>query len=437
MLNLLLRVASQPLAIMPGYEIAFLSLLEMVRNQAQQEQDTQTDTQTQEHASVFIGTHDGQSKFNLTSDGVALVPVHGTLIDRAPWLGNRYGYTSYEGLEEQYRRLAADDEVRAVVLDIDSGGGMVSGIWDNVAALDQLKSVKPVYAVAANMACSAAYAIGCTAHQFYATRSSMVGSVGVLRQHWNVKKLLKKNGVETKFIHSGAKKVEGNPFDKLPSDVEAQWQASCDKSWQEFISHVSTYRPVSEQNVRDTQAGVFDGLEAVQNGFVDGVATIPQLLNQLKGKNMSNPSVPVIPGQPAVAPNAATVPVVQPQPAAQPAATAQPAVTDPQPVAEDPIARFNAVAFSEAGKRHPDVAQTLLASAATTQECLAVLESLPEPAAPAAQSPASFGDALAAQMQTAGNSAGITGEIAPQPGQAVQGGNNVTSLIEAMKQKCQ
>ena len=233
-------------------------------------------------ANAFVGQFDHQVQFSVTRNGTAIVPIHGTLIDRGAWMGNHCGNTSYEGLTEQFKRLANDDGIKRVILDINSGGGMVAGIWDIFPGLDALKDKKPVVAIAQNFAASAAYAIASAAHEVVITRAGHVGSVGVIAQHMSVEKMMERIGLDSTLITSGAKKAEGNPFEALPESVKADWQKRVKKSHKQFVAHVSKYRGLDTEAVRATEAGLFEGQEAVDAGFADYVMGFDELLEQFE-----------------------------------------------------------------------------------------------------------------------------------------------------------
>ena len=176
--------------------------------------------------SKFAGTVDQRSRFRVTDDGVAIVPVGGLLIDRGGWLGDLGGFaTSYEGLEEQIRRIEKDSAIKSVVLDIDSPGGMVAGIFDVCGLLTRLKKSRKVYALAANMADSAAYAIACVAHEVHVTRTGEVGSIGVIQYHQSYARALDASGIDTTIIFEGERKPDGNPFQQLSHGARSDMAA--------------------------------------------------------------------------------------------------------------------------------------------------------------------------------------------------------------------
>ena len=217
--------------------------------------------------SKFAGTVDQRSRFRVTDDGVAIVPVGGLLIDRGGWLGDLGGFaTSYEGLEEQIRRIEKDSAIKSVVLDIDSPGGMVAGIFDVCGLLTRLKKSRKVYALAANMADSAAYAIACVAHEVHVTRTGEVGSIGVIQYHQSYARALDASGIDTTIIFEGERKPDGNPFQQLSHGARSDMAADSADIYQQFVRHVAKARGLEEDRVRGTQARTYRGQKAVEAG---------------------------------------------------------------------------------------------------------------------------------------------------------------------------
>ena len=233
--------------------------------------------------SKFIGTFDQRSRFRVTDDGVAIVAIQGVLIDRGAFLGDVWGMmTSYEGLTEQIKRLADDSAISAVVLDIDSPGGMVAGLYDFGAVLAKLSKSKPVYALAANMAASAAYALACIADEVYVTRTGEAGSIGVIQIHQSYGRLLDTAGIDTTIICEPAPKANGNPFNDLSHGARAEMASGVSDAYQMFVDHVSKHRGLSADAVKATQARMFSGDQAVTAGLADGVKSIEDLLDHIR-----------------------------------------------------------------------------------------------------------------------------------------------------------
>jgi len=387
-------------------------------------------------ASKFIGKADSNNRMRVTDDGIALVSVAGLLIDRGEFLGDMYGlFTTYEGLSEQFRRLAKDDTIKSVVLDIDSGGGMVAGLFDVCADIGTLKKKKKVYAIAANMAASAAYAIGSTAHEIYATRSACLGSIGIIQYHQSYAEMLAAAGVETTIIQSGSHKSDGNPFQALSHSARAQMSAESDQAYQMFVSLVAKNRPLEEEAVRATEARCYYGSMAVDAKLADGVKSIDDLLAHIRqgkptkssptrsgrGSNAStggrmstdNNGTENRPDYDAVI-AASLASIAAARPAPQPAAVApapQSAASSPAPVdaAATERARIAAIVDSPEGKANAALAAHFaFKTGMSADDAIAALKAAGPAVAATATAP--MADALAQQMRNPANAGGVKPE---------------------------
>jgi len=215
--------------------------------------------------------------------GVAIIPVHGTLVRRGGWLNAMSGLTSYEGLLASFKEAMADSDVKAILLDIDSSGGEAGGVFDLVEELRRLsaKHNKPVWAHANEEAASAAYAIACAAEQIWVARTGDVGSIGVVCAHMDQSKYDEKQGLKWTFIYCGDHKIHGNPHQPLADEAQAKIQADSDALYEMFVKLVSDYRPMSAGAVRDTKADTYLGAQAVKIGLADKQGTFDEALKAL------------------------------------------------------------------------------------------------------------------------------------------------------------
>ncbi len=207
--------------------------------------------------------------------GVAVISVTGTLVRRGSFLGeNASGMTSYEGISAQVRAAAEDDTVRVIALEIDSFGGEAAGIFDLAADIRQAREAKPVYAFIADYALSAGYAIASQADHITVPPFGEAGSIGVVSMHVDYEQKLKQDGVSVTLIHSGAHKVDGNPFQKLPEGIRAEIQKENDAMRVAFAQLVEAGRRgrLSATAALKTEAGVYRGRAALDAGLVDEVA---------------------------------------------------------------------------------------------------------------------------------------------------------------------
>jgi signal peptide peptidase SppA len=215
--------------------------------------------------------------------GSAIIAVHGTLVNRGGWIGPFSGLTSYEGLRRQFRDAAADDDVKSVVLDVDSAGGQASGAFELASVVRELRASKSVIAVVNDMAASAAFAIASAATKIVITPSGGVGSIGVVLAHFDHSARLDKAGIRPTLVHAGARKIDANPFQPLPGGVQSNLQAEVDKFYGMFVETVSLNRPtLTPAVIRGTEAAMFIGQAAVDAGLADEIGDIEKALAELR-----------------------------------------------------------------------------------------------------------------------------------------------------------
>jgi signal peptide peptidase SppA len=217
-------------------------------------------------------------------EGIAILPVLGTLVRRSSYIGAASGLTSYHDIEAMAEQAFADGQVRAVLLEIDSSGGEAGGVFDLAQRLRQLAqtSGKPLWAIADEAALSAAYAIACAADRLWLTRTAEVGSIGVVAVHVDESVADAKAGLNYTFLHAGAHKVDGHPHAPLPAPVAADIQADIDQLHEQFISLVAGFRRLTVEAIRDTEARVYRGEAALQAGLADQIGTRSEALAALQ-----------------------------------------------------------------------------------------------------------------------------------------------------------
>ncbi|MEY7473542.1 S49 family peptidase [Enterobacter cloacae] len=203
------------------------------------------------------------------ANGIAVLPVSGTLVSKTRALQPYSGMTGYNGIIARLQQAISDPGVDGILLDMDTPGGMVSGAFDCADIIARMRDIKPIWALANDMNCSAGQLIASSASRRLVTQTARTGSIGVMMAHSNYGAALKTNGVEVTLIYSGDHKVDGNPYEKLPEDVRADFQTRIDATRQMFAEKVSAYTGMSVQDVLDTEAAVFSGQESMDNGLAD------------------------------------------------------------------------------------------------------------------------------------------------------------------------
>ena len=222
--------------------------------------------------------------------GVAVIPIHGTLVRRTVGLEAESGLTSYAGLAAQLDAAIGNPEVSAILLDIDSPGGESGGVFDLADRIHAASQIKPVWAVANDMAFSAAYALASAASRVFVSRTGGVGSIGVIAMHVDQSEKDAQDGVHYTAVFAGDRKNDLNPHEPISSEAHAFLKAEVNRIYGLFVETVARHRGIETSAVRDTEAGLFFGQAAVAMGLADAVGTFDDALAQLLASLSPNPT---------------------------------------------------------------------------------------------------------------------------------------------------
>jgi signal peptide peptidase SppA len=217
----------------------------------------------------------------LTQHGIMVIPVVGGLMHRGDSLDAASGSESYTNLSNLVVAGLEDPDCKGIMLDVDSPGGEAGGCFEFADMILEARAHKPVWGLANAQACSAAYAILASCTKAFATPSAHVGSIGVAWLHVDIGQALKEQGIVTTWLYAGAHKVDGNQFEKLSKEVKAEFQASIDATYQQFVEAVAKRRPMSAEAIRGTEARVYRAQEAADLKLIDGLSTYRGVLDAL------------------------------------------------------------------------------------------------------------------------------------------------------------
>lgn len=222
--------------------------------------------------------------------GVAVIPIHGTLVRRTVGLEAESGLTSYTGLAAQLDAAISNPAVSAILLDIDSPGGESGGVFDLADRIRAASQIKPVWAVANDMAFSAAYALASAASRVFVSRTGGVGSIGVIAMHVDQSEKDAQDGVHYTAVFAGDRKNDLNPHEPISGEAHAFLKAEVNRIYGLFVETVARHRGIEASAVRDTEAGLFFGPAAVAMGLADAIGTFDEALAQLLASLSPNPT---------------------------------------------------------------------------------------------------------------------------------------------------
>ncbi len=223
--------------------------------------------------------------------GIGVVSVRGPLTNRDSFWNRYFGVTSYADIRRALVAAASRSDIQGILLDIDSGGGAVSGVADTsdlIKAID--KDVKPVWAFADGTMASAAYWIGSSARKVFSSKTSLVGSIGVIVTHMEYSKALKEAGVGVTVMRAGEYKALVNSVEPLSDTAARQMQDQLNAAYGIFIEHVADARgtTVNLADQRMGQGREFFGEQAHAAGLVDGISTFDSVLGEFQKQTLDS-----------------------------------------------------------------------------------------------------------------------------------------------------
>lgn len=213
-------------------------------------------------------------------DGIAIIPIQGTISRRMNLFSMFSGGVSTELLLRDFRAALADPAVDAIICSVDSPGGAVGGLTIIADEIHAARGQKPIIAYAADMMASAAYWIGSAADYIIAEDTSVVGSIGVVTMHRDYSQYDAKQGVKRTYITAGKYKAIGNDAEPLSQDARATIEAELDYYYSLFVNAIARNRGVSAETVLTDMADgrCFIGTQALSAGLIDSIGTIDDAL---------------------------------------------------------------------------------------------------------------------------------------------------------------
>lgn len=222
------------------------------------------------------------SDFARVVDGVAVIPVYGLLLRKMNWF-----FWSYEEIMRDVALAQADRSVDAILLDIDSPGGLVAGCSDAARAIWN-SGPKPVESFVGGMGASAAYYIASAGSRITVGSGAVVGSVGTVIEYVDMEPLIEKMGA--RMVRVVAKQSPNKRLDPNSPEGQAEMQALVDAGCAEFVADVAAFRGISAAEVMDNfgQGLVFDGAAAIERGMADQRSTLSTIIAELAGRDAPN-----------------------------------------------------------------------------------------------------------------------------------------------------
>ena len=224
-----------------------------------------------ESLTIRFGDDDDMDDSLDIRNGVAVIPIRGVL-SASSWRASG----NYDTIGHLVSLADAEPAVRAIMLNIDSPGGVaigVAGLAEIVAMAD-----KPTLAFTGGIMASAAYYIAAASDRIISTRDAIVGSIGTVIHHLEFSGMLKKEGVSYTRISDPAGKGSGNMYEPLSPAARDEMDRMVKQLAGMFISDVSRYRHITAEQIRELDGGAFLGIAALTHDLIDEISTFQNAL---------------------------------------------------------------------------------------------------------------------------------------------------------------
>ena len=199
------------------------------------------------------------------------------LLPETPISGDKIGVVRIEGIiksSDRYvkllNRLEKNRSVKAIVLRVNSPGGVVGACQEIHDKVEEIAKKKPVVVSMGSVAASGGLYISVPATKIVANPGTITGSIGVILQVYNVKELADRLGIKVVTVKSGKFKDLLNPFKEVSKDDVKILQALINDSYMQFVEAVAKGRNLPIEKVKEIADGrVFTGRMAKEIGLVD------------------------------------------------------------------------------------------------------------------------------------------------------------------------
>jgi protease-4 len=217
---------------------------------------------------IIVKLITGKDYYLFKQGSIAVVDVSGMIIES-------------NEIIKQLHYAKDNDSIKAVVLRIDSPGGVVGPTQEIYAELIKLQKIKPIVVSMGSVAASGGYYISAPANIIFANPGTITGSIGVLMKLANFQILLDKIGIKSFVLKSGEFKDSGSPVRPITSREKKVMQGIIDNMHNQFVLAVANGRKIPIARVREFADGrIFTGEQAKQLRLVDKLGNLQDAIDE-------------------------------------------------------------------------------------------------------------------------------------------------------------
>ena len=216
-----------------------------------------------------------------SSDKIAVIPLRGLISSS---LDGNVGDSMVDDMRLALQQAREDENVRAVVLEIDSPGGEVTASDVIYNWVVKTRAKKPVVVYMGSLAASGGYYVACGGKYLMANETTITGSIGVIIQTLNYEQLFNKVGLASVVFKSGKFKDMLSGTRPVTPEEREFVQSFVMKTYDKFLGIVATERNLPADQLRDTIADgrILSGKDALENKLIDGLGQIEDAFEKAK-----------------------------------------------------------------------------------------------------------------------------------------------------------
>lgn len=216
---------------------------------------------------------------------IAIIPIKGIITAQSTKKLFFETSSIVDIVKKQLEQAADDDDVKAVILEINSPGGGITAsdiIYKKILDFKE-KTNKKVIVSMQDVAASGAYYISVTADKIISHPTTVTGSIGVIMPLINIASLVEKYGIEDASIKSGKMKNIGSPLKKMSDEEREVLLSIVNEMYTRFLKIISDGRNMKIEDVRRLADGrIYTGSQALDNGLVDQLGYIEDAISIAK-----------------------------------------------------------------------------------------------------------------------------------------------------------
>jgi signal peptide peptidase SppA len=267
----LLRALSQPLLIEPGLARALVHRIQRMPINSLSDCDAV-------HAELGVEAAAQRTRPAASEAAIAVIPIYGIIAEHPQSLG-----ASTDEIGAQLEAALASRSISAILFDVDSPGGTVTGVPELAARIFAARGTKPMLALSRSLMASAAYWLASAADEIMVAPSGEVGSIGVYTAHEDWSKALEAEGVVITPVSAGKYKLEGAPWAPLSEEARGVLQTRVDEVYGWFVKAVAAHRGDTQTNVRNGygEGRVLGAEQSVKAKLADRIGTFEDAVARL------------------------------------------------------------------------------------------------------------------------------------------------------------